>query len=102
MANANANANANTRDEIAQMAQKLAKYTDELLNAKTANYFFEIYAQTGAKTLILRKGAQVALTQMFDFEPLPRVSNKHIGAFNAYARACEMCEGCVRGADIIK
>lgn len=95
MANANAN-------EIETLARKLREQTEILRNEKHANYKFEIYAQTGAKTLILRKGAQTALKQMFDFEPLPRVSNKNAQAFELYANACEICDGCIRGADDLK
>lgn len=103
MANNANNANANERaSKIETLAHELQNQTEILRNAKHANYYFEIYAQTGAKSLVLRKGAQNALKQMFDFEPLPRVSNKNIRAFELYERACDFCDGCIRGADILK
>lgn len=86
----------------AELAKQLRNYTVQLANEKHANYYIEIYSQTGSKTLVLRQTAQKALQQMFDFKPLPRISNKNFDIFETYCKACEFCDGCIRGVDKIK
>ena len=99
----NANENANASEKMrAELAKQLQEYTQILANEKLANYHFEIYSQTGTKTLVLLQSAQNALSKMFDFKPLPRISNKNYDIFETYCRACEFCDGCVRGIDKIK
>lgn len=99
----NATENAKTIKEMrAELSKKLKEYTQILANEKLANYHFEIYSQTGTKTLVLLQSAQNALSKMFDFKPLPRISNKNFEIFETYCKACEFCNGCIRGVDKIK
>lgn len=83
-------------------AQMLREETEKQRANKKANYFFENYAQTGAQTIVLRKGAQNALAKKFKFEPLTRVANKNKVLFELYERALSETEGCIRGIDQIR
>lgn len=94
-----ANAENNTPNNFSERLR--AETEKQRANAK-ANYFVEIYAQTGAKTIVLLSGAKQALAKQHHFEPLPRVSNKNIELFELYIQACAENDKCIRGTDRIK